>query len=214
MANFLLSPTEVARAYTELRLRVIDLLSVQESSVSNLMVPHCPNWTVKMTVSHLVGVVEDVLNGNMDGVTTDAWTQAQVDRHVDHSVEELLEIWRLLGTTIDDVVTHIPEPINHQFVFDAVSHEHDIRNAIGEPGARDSQAVHVAHAWFKTILSSRGEPSVVSLVSSDVSAFDFIRSLSGRRTPEQISACGLDAATVVEVVAGMPVSIPTREVSE
>lgn len=214
MTSFLLSPTDVASAYTDLRRRVIDLLTNQDPSVSDSAVPHCPNWTVKMALSHLVGVPEDVLSGNMEGVTTDAWTQAQVDRHVNHSLADLLDIWESLGNAIDGVVPHIPAPINHQFVFDAVTHEHDLRHALGQSGARESQAVHVAQAWFRNMLSNHHLSGAAVLLVSDVSAFDFVRSLSGRRTPHQIAACGLDASSVAEIVGGMPMSIPSHEVNE
>ena len=31
----------------------------------------------------------------------------------------------------------IPSPVNSQLIFDAATHEHDLRHALGEPGARD-----------------------------------------------------------------------------
>ena len=39
-------------------------------------------------------------------------------------------------------------PVAGQMVGDAVTHEHDIRDALGAPGARDSDAVHIGSHWM------------------------------------------------------------------
>ena len=156
--TYLVSPDEVAAAYTELRTRVIALLREAGEGVGNIPVPHCPAWTVKMAVSHLVGVPEDVLSGNMEGVTTEAWTQAQVDRHSNDSLMSILDALEAMGATIDPMLPHFPVPVNSQFVFDSCTHEHDIRAAIGKAGARDSQSVRVALGFIRNMLSQRAQP--------------------------------------------------------
>ena len=39
-------------------------------------------------------------------------------------------------------------PVAGQMVGDASTHEHDIRDALGAPGARDSDAVHIGSHWM------------------------------------------------------------------
>ena len=41
--------------------------------------PATPQWRVHDVLAHLVGVPDDVVHGRMDGLASDAWTQAQVD---------------------------------------------------------------------------------------------------------------------------------------
>ena len=93
MSKYLLPASEGALAYTELFERVSKLIEDEPESITSVMVPHCPKWTVKCVLSHMIGVPEDVLLGQMDGVTTEAWTQRQVDRHTEQSKNELLAIW-------------------------------------------------------------------------------------------------------------------------
>lgn len=214
MKQTLYTPDEVALSYQQLRLRVIAMLRAEGESVANVVVPHCPAWTVRETLSHLVGVPEDALSGNMDGVTTDAWTQAQIDRHANDSLLQLLDQWESMGEAIDGMVPHIPQPINSQFVFDASSHEHDIRAAIGQQGAQDALSVEVSAAWFCDVLGRDTHPQASSLLNSRVATFDFVRSLSGRRTLSQIDAAGLDANLVRQLLTDTPMSIPTLEIAE
>lgn len=214
MTTYLSPPDVVAQSYGELRRRTIDMLRDIPADMVEAQVPHCPSWTVRETVCHLIGVPEDVLAGNMEGVTTETWTQAQVDRHSGDSLETLLNIWESIGDTIDLLIPQFPEPINSQFVFDANSHEQDIRYAIGSPGARNALSVTVSANWVRNFLSKHSHPQSKEILQAEVSDFDLFRSLGGRRTLAQVRACGLNENVVNEIVAGMPVSIPAKEINE
>lgn len=214
MTSYLLGADVVAQSYKDLRKRVVELLQKHGDVVGDIQVPHCPSWTIQMTLSHMIGGPEDILSGNMQGVTTEAWTDAQVARHQHHSITELLDIWESLADDIDAVVISIPEPVNSQFVFDATSHEHDIRRALDNCEARDTTAVEVSAGFVRRIISQHAHPNVQELLDSSVSSFDLLRCLSGRRTVEQIDACGLDADVVTVILSGMPVSIPLQLIEE
>ena len=212
--TYLVSPDEVAVAYTELRTRVIALLRDAGEGVADIPVPHCPAWTVKMATSHLVGVPEDVLSGNMAGVTTEAWTQAQVDRHANDSLMSILDAWGATASTIDPMLPHFPVPVNSQFVFDACTHEHDVRAAIGQAGARDSQSVRVAVGFIRNMLSQSALPEAQELLKANIADFDFFRSMTGRCSVEQIAECGLDVSAVQAFISSMPLSIPVASIPE
>ena len=204
----------VVDAYVDLRSRVIELLRRTPEKRADSPVPHCPAWTVRDVVAHLVGVPEDILAGRMEGVTTEAWTQTQVDRHRHHSLADLVEIWAAGITSFDAVLPHIPSPVNSQFVMDAVTHEHDLRHALGEPGARDSGAVHVAVGWLLDMAETRVPGMAGGLVGSGVGSFDLLRVLSGRRSADQISRFGLDGPGIVAMLAGSPLRPPVIAVEE
>lgn len=214
MTTYLSPPDVVAQSYSELRRRTIAMLRDIPADMVEAQVPHCPSWTVRETVCHLIGVPEDVLAGNMEGVTTETWTQAQVQRHKSDSLDELLNIWESIGDTIDLLIPQFPEPINSQFVFDANAHEQDIRYAISSPGARDALSVTVSANWVRNFLAGHSHPQAKEILQAEVSDFDLFRSLGGRRTLAQVRACGLNENVVNEIVAGMPVSIPAKEISE
>src|SRR5262249_10638714 len=66
-------------AYRELRLRVTALMADVDDETMASPSPATPEWTVHDVLAHLVGVTDDVVNGRLDGIATDEWTQKQVD---------------------------------------------------------------------------------------------------------------------------------------
>lgn len=214
MSEFLLSVQQVCDAYSELRIRVGDLMRNINSEQAQTVVPHCPQWTVKDCFAHMIGVPEDVINGQMDGVTTDAWTDRQVQRHKQDSVHDLLTIWDTNAPVFAKILPKIPQPVLSQFMFDQTTHEHDLRAALGEPGARDSMAVAVAEGFLRNSLSNNGDPALASMSNHEINGFEFLRSLSGRRSRAQISNNGFELPLVEKFIQGLPFSIPDRDVSD
>lgn len=214
MAQYLHEPAAVAVAYADLRERVTHLLSALPVEESKRMLVHTPAWTVKDGLAHMIGTPEDFISGNMEGVTSEAWTQAQVDRHRNESVDDLLGIWRDLDGQLNNMVPNIPNPIVSQMVFDQVTHEHDIRHALGVPGDRDSLAVAVAEGFMRHTLSRQKDPRVAALAGSPVSGFDFIRCLGGRRSANQIRSVGLDLDAVEAMMNVMPLDLPVSDIPE
>ena len=210
--SHLLPDHVVVEAYRDLRSRMIELLDDTPAHLATAPVPHCPLWTVRDLAAHMVGVPEDILASRMDGVTTDAWTQAQVDRHLDHSLTDLAETWRSLIEPFDGVLPHIPSPVNSQMVMDAVTHEHDFRQAIGRPGARDSSAVTVGLGW---LLDAAGDDDLTDRLRRTVpDEFHLLRVMSGRRSPEQMARLGLDVDAVMPLFVGKPLRPPTESIDE
>jgi len=126
----------------------------------------------------------------------------------------ILDAWEAMGAAIDPMLPHFPVPVNSQFVFDSCTHEHDIRAAIGQAGARDSQSVRVALGFIRNMLSQRAQPEAQELLQATINDFDFFRSMSGRRSEEQIAECGLNTSAVQAVIASMPLSIPAASIPE
>ena len=210
--TFLLSDAEVVQAYLEFRERVVDLIRDIPESQASLSVPLCPNWEVSSLISHILGVPEDILAGRMEGVTTDAWTQAQVDRHEGESLSQLADTWLAIAAEFDVVLPHIPSPINSQMVMDAVTHEHDLRHAVGRSGVQDSLAVDVALGWLLNMVEGKAPGRAQELVDSGVSRFELMRSLTGRRSVEQMKQLGLDGEQIKLLLQGTPLRVPTTAI--
>ena len=200
--------TEVCLSYQQLRERVIELLADASDEVAVKTVPACPNWTVQNLVCHIIGVPEDIVEGRMTGVTTDPWTQAQVDRHKSASLTQLREILINQKSTFDQVLPRIPSPVNSQFVMDAVSHEHDLREALGKPGAQDSLAVKVAFAWLASN-SMYPHEFVEKLRASKASEFLLMRAMTGRMSIEQMNSSNLPGDEIARMTIGSPFKVPT-----
>lgn len=197
-----------AEAYYELRARMVALLRSCDDDVAEVVVAHCPEWTVAMTISHMLGVPESIMSGDMADVTSDAWTGRQVERHKGESIAELADQWEAQSGTFDDLCRRIPEPTISQFVFDQVTHEHDVRWALGRAGARDSAAVRVGSRWIAAACG----PGVV--VQPGLSDFEVLRCLSGRRSVDELEALGFDVASVTSALEQMPLSIPSSRVGD
>ena len=210
MSEILATPEVVSAAYIELRTRVVALLRSTPEEHGDHAVPACPDWTVRQLVGHMVGVPEDILTGNMSGVTTPEWTAAQVARHEGKSLRELADSYALTGQVFDDVLPMIPEPVNSQMVMDAVTHELDLRDALGDSGARDSVAVDVALRWLQFAFVTQMPAGTFNpFVVDGLGAYELLRSLTGRRTTAQMDALGLDGAAISAVLAGTPLAPPS-----
>ena len=126
-------PCLIARLYQEPRERVIGLLTGLDDAACSTAVATCPGWSVRDVLAHLVAVAEDWARGRLAGPPTDEETAAQIARFGGYDMAKILAAW--MAET-----TGVAPPLG-----DITSHEHDVRGAIGRPGARDSAAV-----WYSS----------------------------------------------------------------
>lgn len=186
--------------------RVAELIeSVPEDQLTT-MVPACPEWSVRDLIAHFAGVAGDVATGNVTEVGSEQWTAAQIEARRDIPVDEILEEFRNHGTQLVGAIEHLHPAIGGMLLGDLVTHEHDLRGAIGSPGARDSGGVTAATYTYVRRLGSRikaAEVPTLLVVASDeqwtagkeepqatvrASDFELLRGLTGRRTAEEIRA--------------------------
>jgi uncharacterized protein (TIGR03083 family) len=189
-----------ATAYRELRLRVSDVIGRTDAIALAGPALATPEWCVHDVVAHLVGVADDVVNGRLEGIASDPWTQAQVDRRADSSVEEMLAEWEANGPAFEGLLAGAPAEIAGQALFDAATHEHDLRHAIGAPGARASDAIAQAWEWIVHARTRGGAPALRFVVDGaeqvsgtgdvlatvEASRFELFRAVSGRRAAAEI----------------------------
>jgi hypothetical protein len=214
MSEYLLSTEQVCEAYKELRARVTEMMQSLTLEQAQAVVPHCPQWTVKDCLAHMIGVPEDVINGQMDGVASEAWTNRQVQRHAQDSVADLLAVWEINASVFAKILPNIPQPVISQFMFDQTTHEHDIRRAVSKPGARDTLAVAVAEGFIRNSLAQNTDPAIAELANHKLTGFEYLRSLSGRRSRAQILRNGFDTKTIERFVKDSPFDIPESDVSD
>lgn len=124
--------------YHDARLRVAALVEGLPPQERAAPVPACPGWAVRDVVAHLAGVAEDAVAGRLRGLPTEAQTARQVGRCRGLSCEVVLERWAQAAPGFEK---RIAAAQIWPAVIDVLSHEQDIRGAIGRPGARDTPAV-------------------------------------------------------------------------
>jgi uncharacterized protein (TIGR03083 family) len=188
--------TDYESAYRELRLRVTDLLRDRPDDFLEQIAPATPAWRVRDVVAHLGGVCDDIAHGNMDGVASDPWTQAQVDKRRDWPFDQVLDDWSEHAATVEPMMNDIGLPMG-QMVFDAWTHEQDVRGALGEPGARDGAAVDIAWEWL--LASSPELDKTVDSVRA--SRYELLRAVTGRRSRAQVHALDVDGVELDDLPA-------------
>lgn len=189
----------------------VDALVRGRAGVAELTVPACPAWTVRQTIAHLAGVAQDIVSLNMDNKAADSWTQSQVDRLDRHGVDELLDLWAQMIEPVTAMLALAPQTSACQLVFDTLTHEHDIRGALGEPGSRTGDLAFGSALRFVATMGDQfirqaglpalrlitptlgsaylGDPHAApGEVALDVSDFEALRAFGGRRSVRQITA--------------------------
>jgi uncharacterized protein (TIGR03083 family) len=222
---------DVGEVYCELRARINELCTGLSAQEWERITPHCPDWTVRETLAHLAGVVDDGINGNLEGVATDKWTAAQIAKRADKSGEEILEEWNTWAPFVEDRATHVGLGFA-QMVFDAVTHEHDLRVALGKPGARDSEALRIGLTFFQARLPASAEkagvlcPQIIvdgtplfanpasGALTFTGSLFDVVRSIGSRRTLDEIASLNWSADPRAVMSALLPFAPPATALVE
>jgi uncharacterized protein (TIGR03083 family) len=215
-----------AAAYLGVRERIGQLVRAATPDQLDAIAPATPDWRVRDILSHLVGVATDVVNGNVADAAADHWTAAQVDARSDRSLDALLEEWDDSGTQVDAIILALPTVITGQLVADAVTHEHDLRNALGRPGARDSDALVLGVSWVISALggvydaagmpATRYESDAVTATAGTgavdttvrASTFELGRAIAGRRTVVEIAGYEWTPEPRPERVLALPLFTP------
>lgn len=199
-----------AKAYSEGRRHFSELARSLDEAQLSTMTKGCPAWDVRSLMGHVVGVAGDMTSGNFPTGDVQAWIQAAVDARRNLTVGELLQEWEDLAPAIDTWLTNMPPMMGDLLVNDIVTHEQDIRGALGLPGGREGVTYDLAVEGFLGSLAGRiggaklpalrvvhdgvervlGEGDVGATVTA--STFEVLRSIGGRRTPEQIAALDWD----------------------
>src|SRR5262249_2087948 len=131
---------EVGPAYFGVRTRVSELVAGADPSALDAVAPATPEWAGRDVLAHLVGVTADIVAGNLDGVGTGTWANAQGDARRGRPADELLAEWDQHGPVVEAMAGQFGRAAG-QLLSDATTHEHDLRGGLAAPGARDSDAV-------------------------------------------------------------------------
>ncbi|HMG25892.1 MAG TPA: maleylpyruvate isomerase family mycothiol-dependent enzyme [Acidimicrobiia bacterium] len=208
---------DYAQTYGALRGRVADLVRDADDDQLERRVPAAPDWRVRDVVAHLSGVTADINAGNLDGVATDAWTARQVDARRDWSLDRLLEEWDTEAAKVEAVMATVPEVAMGQMTMDAATHEQDIRGGLERPGARDCDAVAIGFDWGVALLASMADQADTTLlietdagsamagsgarqVGLRVERYELFRTMTGRRSADQIRAFDWDGEPAPELL--------------
>ncbi len=208
------SSHEVLEASQGIRERSIALLRSADESQAAVAVPTCPMWTAKELACHMYGVCDDLLNGRLEGIGSNGWTQAQIERHGSKPLDELVGEWAGSAPAFDEIVPQFPEPSNYQLVMDQATHEHDLRLALASPGGRDDLSVTIGTEFMLIAVRSSDPEFAEQIEGLGLSDFELLRALTGRRSAAQLEAAGISAEGLDRVLGPTPMSIAEFDVLE
>ena len=201
---------DLPRLYRDTRVRVGSLVSVVDDAGLGARVPACPAWSVRDVVAHLAAVAGDVVAGRLTGPPSEEETAAQVARFAGQPLADVLARWAAIAPEFEHLIGEFQV---RAAVIDIASHEHDIRGAIGRPGARDAEVVWRSAGWLLTGLRP---PVPLRVVVEDAqfrlgpgggtelrlttSRFEAFRWRMGRRSRAQLAALDWsgDPAAVID----------------
>ena len=188
----------LSQLYEKTQVRVVSLVVELDEQQIVAPVPACPGWRVRDVVAHLTAVGEDVLEGRLTGPPSDEQTAAQVARFADRPLSEVLSRWRELTPQFGEAIDAFAV---WPAVLDVATHEHDIRGAVGAPGARDVDVVRLGAdrllTWMRPPVPLRVEvedeaydlgPEGEATIVLRTGRFEALRWRMGRRSRAQLAA--------------------------
>ena len=147
---------DLGASYRAARLRVANIVN---DNLADRQVPATPGWSVHDVVSHLYGVMTDVVAGNLEGVATPTWTAAQVERCRSKSVGQVVEEWSAAAPGFEAFLSSPAGSNAGAAVMDVNCHETDLRSALGlTPALPDDTLVGRPRAVPRHLLHLRPHP--------------------------------------------------------
>jgi uncharacterized protein (TIGR03083 family) len=210
-----LVPISDAEAAYRLICERVDGLVRGRDGIAELAVPACPGWSIRQVIAHLAGVAQDIVALNLEEKGTGAWADAQVARLGGYSIDDLLDLWRQSLDAVSANLAFASDAGVCQLVFDTLTHEHDIRGALKEPGSRAGDLAFKAASGFMTTMGDQfirqaelpalrlttptigsvqlGDPRTArGHVALSISDFEALRAFGGRRSIGQLLALPWD----------------------
>ncbi|MDQ2837273.1 MAG: maleylpyruvate isomerase family mycothiol-dependent enzyme [Actinomycetota bacterium] len=209
--------------YSDSHRRVADLVTALGPAELALNVPACPLWSVADVLAHLAGASAAQAEGSDPDAGepgSEQWTQSQVQARRGRSTAEVLAEWDRHAPAVEQLplTSRSWLPILH----DTLSHEADIRGAIGAPQV-PADALAAAYPLLVPMLTRQlaglgivlldldqqrielgsGEPDVLV----EASRYEFWRAVFGRRSLAQIRGW-VRAGEAAAFAESLPVFVP------
>ena len=205
------APEDTARHYQNAHDRIVELVRPLSDEQAATPVPAAPGWDVHDVLAHLAANTTDGIAGRIRGIPDDAFTSEQVRQRKAATIDDLVAEWKgNMPTMLEAARAGLAPP---PLAADALSHEQDIRGALGVARVDDPAAVRFGLELFAlglqlrlketpglalrieatdsdfTAVAGDGEPTATLRASE----FELFRTLSGRRGRSAVLALEWDS---------------------
>lgn len=196
----------VVDIYAATRAELIAFARAASPELVGTMVPATPAWSVRDIFAHVVGINTDMLDQNLEGVGSDAWTEAQLEKRAGQSIDDICDEWESVAPRFDEFGASTPD-MALGATADLITHLHDIGGAIDKQFDRRGDGVMVTLGRYCDRYSDRlaaAGLADIRIVADDVdwssteptagqvtlsgTAFELIRAMTGRRSSRQVDA--------------------------
>jgi uncharacterized protein (TIGR03083 family) len=204
------APELTARHYENAHRRIVELVrSLSDAQVAT-PVPAAPGWDVHDVLAHLTANTTDGIAGRISGIPDDTFTGEQVRQRKAATIDELVAEWQGNMPTMRESARAglAPPPL----AVDAVTHEQDMRGALGMDRIDDQAALRFSLELFGLGLRFKlreAEDLALRLEATDsdftvvagnggtvttlqASEFELFRTLAGRRGRAAVLAMDWD----------------------
>lgn len=196
--------------YAGSRDRFIELVRSLSADELTNTIPLTPGWTVTQALAHVCGLNGDLASGLREGLGTPERTANQVDSRAELTAAEICDEWLGHGDLVKAIIDDNGF-LGRRLAADLVIHLHDVKHALGQPidtgdaatvDAGHTYATHTVDRWLDTtgievaielsddswfVPSACSEPPDLILRATP---YDFLRSVSGRRSRAQVESLG------------------------
>jgi uncharacterized protein (TIGR03083 family) len=136
-------------AYHAVRRRITDVAAGLTAEQLADPVPACPAWTVHDLLAHMSGIPEALTANDVPTGDLQSWLDGLVESRRDVDAAELLDRWAACA----DGASSLVDGGAGLLLIDVVTHEHDLRGALGQPGARGAPEVRAVIQPVLDVLS-------------------------------------------------------------
>lgn len=200
--------TDAADLYFGTRDELIDIATGLTDEQLSTSVPMSPEWSVQDTVAHVCGINADVISQRFEGFGSDEWTAYQVDTRRGQSIADICAEWSGFTSALGAHFAKDPF-FGVRLTGDLIIHLQDIQHALNLPIDQAHPAALVGGARYVPHLQERvrdamdGAAVAINLIDGAsypavegtvgdlalrVSSYDFLRSVTGRRSRRQVEA--------------------------
>jgi uncharacterized protein (TIGR03083 family) len=200
------SGDDIARHYRSAHERLTGFARGLSAEQADTPVPGTPAWSVHDVLAHLAAIPTDALSGRLAGIPNDDETATQVAERKDREIHELLDEWAPNVPAMCEGAQAGLVPPN--LAVDALTHEQDIRGALGATPALTSEELRFctnryAFGCGYGLKQAGIPPLAIAATDTDfaftagigepaasvrASEFELFRALCGRRSRAQVAA--------------------------